>query len=357
MKEAKDEAAAKGEKKRAKKERKQKRKRALDDKESTEKDEAKPVEEKADANEETIEESKESKKDRNKRRLERDALLEKVPKTDEHGIAYTKQQIRRMRKRVARGLDPLETPAEKHARLVRDAELRKEEEAELAGLMIQKERPENSDNDVEHVGDHDDSEGDKEEEQEDDKDVYSYEKTPKDASETLAEHPPRKKKKRSKPVPTDYVCSACENAVGPPHWIYDCPNKKTVPGTNQVTRKQRGLHNPSDTKLFVSGLPFDATAKDVIAIFQSKGNVAVSHCKLIKFEDTGRCKGQAFLTFDTVDAAKKALRMSGTLIENPAPPLPDPKKKQDKAEQSKRKEQLKLKVTKVLNRFLTKHNK
>lgn len=334
-----------------------------------------------------------------KRRLEREALLEQVPKVDAvTGMAYTKQQIRRMRKRVARGLNPLETPAEKHARLVRDAELRKEEEAELAGLLIvtknQKNVDEQSDDD--NNNDDDDEDEDDRSEDEDEKDgvatkdegtdeaPFSYEKAPKDAAETLAEQPPpRKKKKRDKPVPVDYVCSACQNAISgaPPHWIYDCPHKKTVPGTNQVSRKQRGLHNPSDHKLFVSGLPFDATAKDVMAMFAAKleaeapasgsssssdAAALVSHCKLIKFADTGRCKGQAFVTFATADAAQQALRLlNGAVIENPAAPLPlsaDAKKKtkQNEAAASapnKRKEQLKLKVTKVLNRFLTKTKK
>lgn len=303
---------------------------------------------------------------RKKRRLEREALLDKVPRTDEHGVAYTKQQIRRMRKRIARGLDPIETPVEKHARLVQDAQLRKEEEAELAGMLIQKsDGPQQEGSDDEEDEDdreHDNSNLEDDEEgvepDNDNEETFSYEKTPKDAAETLAEQPPRKKKKRSKPVPTDYVCSACNNAVGPPHWIYDCSNKKTVPGTNQVSRKQRGLHNPSDTKLFVSGLPFDATVKDVLAIFQSKGDVAVQHCKLIKFEDTGRCKGQAFLTFDTADAAKRALRLNGTVIDNPAPPQLDPKRTKDAVvvKEHNRKD-LKLKVTKVLNRFLTKSKK
>jgi len=118
-------------------------------------------------------------------------------------------------------------------------------------------------------------------------------------------------------------------------------------GTNQVAKRQRGLHNPSDCKLFVSGLPFDCKASDVSQLFSN-----VQNCKLIKFPDTGRCKGQAYLTFATPEDARTALKSNGTTIPNVAPP-PSTKKGAAKIE-PKRKE-LKLKVSKVLNRFQTKH--
>jgi RNA recognition motif-containing protein len=77
----------------------------------------------------------------------------------------------------------------------------------------------------------------------------------------------------------------------------------------------------------------------------------VSSCKLIKFDDTGRCNGQAYVSFDTDDGAKKALKLSGTTIDNPEPKID--KKKQKKAPETKRKE-LKLKVSQVKNRRATK---
>jgi RNA recognition motif. (a.k.a. RRM, RBD, or RNP domain) len=279
--------------------------------------------------------------ERKKRRLEREKLLEQVPKVDENGIRYTKQQIRHMRKRVERGLYPVETPAEKQARLAQEARLRREEEAELSGLMEDRE---------EIVEDITEDVDDPNPDANDDDASFSYEKQPKDATETLAERPRLHKKKRAKPVPSDYICSACNNSNGqPPHWIYDCPNKKTIPGTNQVSRKNRGLQDPSETKLFVSGLPFDTTAKDVSDLFASKADVAVVHVKLIKFEDTKRCKGQAFVTFATPESAKKALRLNGSVI--PSTVLPT----QPKAGvEHKQKKELKLKVTKVLNRVVTK---
>jgi RNA recognition motif. (a.k.a. RRM, RBD, or RNP domain) len=293
------------------------------------------------------EKSSKSKEERKRRRLEREKRLDQVPKVDENGIRYTKQQIRHMRKRVERGLHPVETPSEKQARLAQEAQLRREEEAELSGLM---EGREEITGDVPEDVDEPNLETNKDDNDEEEETSFSYEKRPKDASETLAERPRVQKKKRAKPVPSDYVCSACQNADGqPPHWIYDCLNKKTVPGTNQVSRKNRGLQDPSETKLFVSGLPFDTTAKDVSELFASKADVSVVHVKLIKFEDTKRCKGQAFVTFATPEAAKKALRLNGSVI----PSTVAPTKPKGSAE-NKQKKELKLKVTKVLNRVVTK---
>ena len=74
------------------------------------------------------------------------------------------------------------------------------------------------------------------------------------------------------------------------------------------------------------------------------------NCKLLTFPDTGRCKGQAYLTFETDADAKKAISLSGTTIENN---IGDDNKKNPKKKEVTRKE-LKLKVTKMLNRSATK---
>ncbi len=171
-----------------------------------------------------------------------------------------------------------------------------------------------------------------------------------------------KKKRREKPVPSDYVCSACRgtNNEQPRHWIYDCSYKKTMPGTNQVSRKKRGLHDPLETKLFVSGLPFDSTVHTVTELFTPNNNMehgavvvgpVVVHCKLIQFEDTKRCKGQAFVTFATPEAAKNALKLNGTVIPSSTTTAAASKKAKKDVGTTK---ELKLKITKVLNRALTK---
>jgi len=295
---------------------------------------------------------KKSSKDlRADRRREREQLTKNLPKADEHGIAFTKQQLRRMRKRVARGLDPIETPHERDTRIKQDSALRKEEEEEMAGMLVQKEDPfkgEDDDEEADDNNDNDDAGEDQEEESDGGDTKTAGQATGEDGGE------PQKKARRAKPVPPDYVCFACKNKQGPVHWIYDCPEKKTVRGTNQVKRHLKGINNPDDRKVFVSGLPFEAKVKDVSDIFSLCGTIA--HCKLITFEDTGRCKGTGIVTFDTDEAAKKALKMSGTVIDNEAfaPPPPKKKKGADDAPEKTRKKELKLKVTKVLNRAFTK---
>jgi hypothetical protein len=387
-------------KKREKKEQKQKKRKRNDDDEE-EKDATKDVDHDTmtgshvDNNGDMLKKNK-SKELLKQRRLERQKLLELVPKVDENGISYTKQQIRLMRKRVQKGLHPIETPAEKHNRLVEEARIRKEVEAELAGFDGSSKVNDKDDDDDGSDEDHDDDDknnnnninsndnddgdtagntisqtegthqsddanvvtGDDEKDHTD----YSYEKRPSSNVNggSMEDRRPMKQKKREKPVPSDYVCSACKGTdnTQPPHWIYDCLYKKTMPGTNQVSRKKRGLHDPSETKLFVSGLPFDSTIKDVTELFTSKiGNddnttsgPLVVHCKLIKFEDTKRCKGQAFVTFATPEVAKKAMKLNGTMIQSSTMVASSKKAKKDTTTAK----ELKLKITKVLNRTLTK---
>lgn len=269
------------------------------------------------------------------RRQERKQLLEKVPKVDEHGIAYTKLQLRRMAKRVARGLDPIETEAEKQERLKNEAELRRQEQDEFEGIVLKAGNDNESDSDQEQ----NDSEKDRDNEFERDDD--SNDKT---SSSDKKEIEPNTvyKNKRKKPVPEDYVCSACQNKHSPIHWIYDCPNKKTVRGTNQLSKRLRGLHNPSATKVFVSGLPFSMTSKELKELFETACG-PVTRAKAITFPDSGRCKGQGFVTFQQEEGSRNALTiMNGKQLDLSG----DTKNKAGK--------QLQLKVTKVLNRKASK---
>ena len=291
-----------------------------------------------------------TKEKRKKRREERERLMEQVPLQDEHGISYTKQQLRRMRKRVARGLPPLETEEEARERQREDARLRKEEEAELQGMIYQKdgtmkhEGEEEDDGNEEEAGDVDEG-GNMDDDNEVTEDAEdSSNNVPTDSpSKPEAKASPKKKSRRNKPVPSDYVCQACKNKETPLHWIYDCPLKVTMPGINHKSNKNH-VNEPSELKVFVSGLPFDAKAKDVRGLFASCGKM--KHCKLLTFPDTGRCKGQAFLTFETDEAAKAAIKLSGSPING------EEDDKESKGEKSRK--ALTLKVSKVLNRAITK---
>jgi len=84
----------------------------------------------------------------------------------------------------------------------------------------------------------------------------------------------------------------------------------------------------------------------------------VARAKLLTFPDTGRCKGQAYVTFQTEESAKKALSLSGTVLEDDGDDDQNNKKGKRKQEKVKKPhKELKLKVTKVLSRVATKEKK
>ncbi len=303
-----------------------------------------------------------------------------------------------MTRRVKHGLDPI--PTEEEEREIEEREKRERLEEERLYLLGEKERGE--DDDVEGEEKEDGSGGEEEEHESDDdesmpdelqnegeeavsgnivsddetkqqqhhqqhRDKESKKKSSPKTQSQQSNQPANKKTKRNKPVPDDYVCQACQNQIAPPHWIYDCPNKVTQRGCNQVAKKLRGLHDPASRKVFVSGLPFDATEGSVQRFFDAKmieegSSSQLVHCKLLKFEDSQRCKGQAFLTFDSDEAAKRALKLSGMIWEDVEEEGVSTKKKgkgkKNKGEEEKKeKKELRLKVSKVLNRFVTKQKK
>jgi len=282
------------------------------------------------------------------RREERQALLEKVPKVDADGIAYTKLQLRRMVKRIQKGLCPIPTPQEQHELRLRELELQKEDEVEMAGMVYNKSEVTGRKEEADYPDEEetcDDIEQVEVDDEQDEPDPFVPSKT--------NPQPPSKKTKRSKPVPPDYTCMAC--SIHADHWIYDCPNKVTKRGTNLVAKKLRGIHAPDARKVFVSGLPFEMKQRDVESLFAACGKIA--HCKLVTFADTGRCKGQAFISFDTDEGAKLALKLNGQALANETAPKKKGKKEAPSTggTEEHRKE-LKLKVTKVLNRVQTKGN-
>jgi hypothetical protein len=338
------------------KKRKKKDKRTTEAKEESDGDSDAEVDKNDTAGSEDKKAIREARKlERLARRKEKEELIDKVPMVDGDGIAYTKLQIKRMLKRVKRGLPPVATEHEENERRRNDAQLRREEEDELAGMVFRREADDDDDSaEDEPAGDEaEQDEEDKQPEQdEEDKRPADESKYDNKATHTKeAQQPQKKKSKRSKPVPPDYVCSACKNKHTPVHWIYDCPEKVTVKGTNNKRKKDRGVNQPDSRKVYVSGLPFQVKPADVEQLFQDCGKMV--SCKLLKFDDTGRCNGQAYVSFETDEAATKALKLSGTTIDNTQEEKSNKKKKKTDAPPPKRRE-LKLKISRVLNRRLTK---
>jgi len=267
------------------------------------------------------------------------------------GIAYTKIQIKRMVKRVQRGLAAVPTEQEENERKRRLRAENKETQDELAGMIFKKDGEKEEPSDVEKTDeeDVDGDDGDDDDGDDNDAEGSDGEEINDDEQEIISEStPPPKKKPRSKAVPDDYVCFACKNGHSPLHWIYDCPDKLYKPGTNKVSKKLRGVHDPSSRKVFLSGLPFEAKTKDVKKYFEIDMKCGkVVDCKLLVFADTKRCKGNGFLTFDSDEAAKKALKLHGTPFSMDM----------DIEEDKKSKKQLTLGVKKVLNRRQTQTKK
>ena len=279
-----------------------------------------------------------SKASKEEKKAAKKALESKIPTLDPDGIPYNKIQIRRMKRRVKNGLDPIPTEEEE-----REIKKRKEEEKrEVEELLADNEK-----------SDDDRSMPNEDVDEQDEEDVNDEDDT-NAKKDTSTEPPSVYKKARSKPVPPDYICSACRNKPKDgefnPHWIYDCPYKITKRGCNTKSKKNRGLTDPASRKVFVSGLPFDVTERGVKEYFDKVGEVV--HVKLLKFEDSQRCKGQGILTFDTDVQAKDALKLSGEIWSEKEE---DGKKKKTKVD--KEGKELRLKVSKVLNRFVTKKQK
>ncbi|KAL3677810.1 hypothetical protein R1sor_020766 [Riccia sorocarpa] len=63
-------------------------------------------------------------------------------------------------------------------------------------------------------------------------------------------------------------------------------------------------------KVYVGGMPYYVTEENIIEYFSECGKVTELDCVL--FPDTGKFRGLAFITFETVDGARKALEWDGS---------------------------------------------
>lgn len=67
----------------------------------------------------------------------------------------------------------------------------------------------------------------------------------------------------------------------------------------------KGAH-PPNKRVFIGNLSFDATKEDLEAHYGQCGTV--EHIHMATFEDSGKCKGYAWVTFGDVDAATSAVK-------------------------------------------------
>ena len=290
---------------------------------------------------------------------EKKNLESKIPKVDEDGIPYNKIQIRRMMRRVKNGLDPIATEEEEREIREREKRERVEEEALYAEVhRDNKDEEEEEDNMDEDDDGKDEGNNDAEEGEE------GEAPPPKKKKHGKYHNPPPKGTKRSKPVPSDYTCMACNNKCPnfTPHWIYDCPMKKTVKGCNVVAKKLRGFSEPDNTKVFVDGLPWVCNEGYVRRFFEeglkdSGAQLVRIHLPLSNKDqsDKNNCKGFAFLTFDSEKSALEVIRTMNVSVwkDIDAPGKSSRSGGSGKKKDEGQKKELKLRVTKMLSRRAT----
>lgn len=94
-------------------------------------------------------------------------------------------------------------------------------------------------------------------------------------------------------------------------------NAKSFEGrpTEHQTKQQSGTNKVVSRRVFVGNLGFDVTIEDLERLFAKCGSI--EHVHMATFEDTGKCKGFAWVTFITEDAASAAVK--GVVIEEMAP--------------------------------------
>jgi RNA recognition motif-containing protein len=102
--------------------------------------------------------------------------------------------------------------------------------------------------------------------------------------------------------------------------------------------------NPPNKRVFVGNLSFDVTKEDLTEHYAQCGEIADIH--MATFEDSGKCKGYGWVTFETVEAATSAVK--GYIFQDP------PKRDADESEDESAKKPKKTKwfVNRLMGREL-----
>lgn len=80
------------------------------------------------------------------------------------------------------------------------------------------------------------------------------------------------------------------------------------PKTEEAGEGDKALKskNPPNKRIFVGNLSFDVTKEDLRTHFEQCGEIADLH--MATFEDSGKCKGYAWVTFETEEASTSAVK-------------------------------------------------
>jgi RNA recognition motif-containing protein len=84
-------------------------------------------------------------------------------------------------------------------------------------------------------------------------------------------------------------------------------NNKSFEGRPQKTKEEsRNDGKPTSKRVFVGNLSFDTTEDSLKEHFGKCG--AIANAKVAQFEDSGKCKGYAWITFEELEGAENAVR-------------------------------------------------
>jgi len=280
-----------------------------------------------------------------RRRLTTKEVISLCPLTDEDGLLYSSREVRFMRKCTKReGEFSGHLTAEQRNSLKENDRGKKVDEVEF----ISEFQVDHNEEVMEDGGESDGDEGDENQDKSSEEESSDCESVTDEVKKSEGAEVPEKKsnavistsvttmtssksKRAQKPPPAGYVCAACNGELGDsPHWIYDCPTKQKkkpattvtpppTPPSSKNNKKHKktggtGVHDPSENKVFISGLPFDCKESEVREFFSNKTqkNDRIVDVQLMRFKDTeknkrGRCNGQAIVKFLDPSDAKRSM--------------------------------------------------
>ena len=121
-----------------------------------------------------------------------------------------------------------------------------------------------------------------------------------DGTEAVASSRKRKRKRREKKKGDD--ADAGKKAKSEETYYDNAP----VPGSEAFA---------NDRTIYIEGVPFKATERDVREFFAPAGGAILS-CRLPTWHDSGNLRGYGHIEFDSVAACEKAIELDGSYLKD-----------------------------------------
>jgi RNA recognition motif-containing protein len=116
----------------------------------------------------------------------------------------------------------------------------------------------------------------------------------------------------------DVAISLSETLMtGRPLLIKDAHNFTGRPETSKTRAFVESQAKPPNRKLFIGNLPFDTTVSTLEKHFAPCGIITKTH--VATFEDSGKCKGYAWVEFESLSSAETAMKGQTTIDAPKAP--------------------------------------